>query len=300
MLRVAVVANPTSGRGLGARSAGVVLPRLRSHGMEVRDVSASTAATALQRAAAAVRGGVDALFVVGGDGMVHLGVNACATTEVPLGIVAAGAGNDSARGLELPVDDPIGAVDRAVEALRCGRRVALDAGRVATADGVERWFLGVLSAGFDALVNERANGWGWPRGRLRYPLAIARELPAFRPLRYRLELDGADVEELAMLVSVANGASYGGGMRIAPDASYTDGLLDVVVLGPVSKAEFARVFPTVYSGRHVHHRAVTVRRVRSVAVATPGRDLVVYADGERIGPTPIRCEVVPRAVRVLA
>ncbi len=113
-------------------------------------------------------------------------------------------------------------------------------------------------------------------------------------------LDGEEVVEEAMLVSVANGTSYGGGMRIAPDASYTDGLLDVVTLGPVSKAEFVRVFPTVFSGRHVHHPAVTVRRARALSLDTPGRALVVYADGERIGPTPMQCEVVPRAVRVLA
>lgn len=299
-MRVAVVANPTSGQGQGARSATVVLERLRRHGVEVRDVSASTAAAALHQAAAAVTGGVDALFVVGGDGMTHLGVNACAGTEVPLAVVAAGSGNDAARGLDLPIGDPAKAIDRAVERLRENRFRTVDAARAETADGTRRWYLGVLSAGFDALVNERANGWTWPRGRMRYNLAIARELPTFRPMRYRLELDGEQLDELAMLVSVANGTSYGGGMRIAPDASYTDGLLDVVVLGPVSTPEFVRVFPTVFTGRHVHHRAVTVRRARTVSVETPDRDLVVYADGERVGPTPIRCEVVAASVRVLA
>lgn len=299
-MRVALVANPTSGKGLGARSTSIVLERLRRHGVEVRDVSASTAATARHQAVAAVNGGVDALLVVGGDGMTHLGVNACAGTGVPLGVVAAGTGNDSARGLELPLGDPAKALDRAVEGLREGRSRALDAARVQTADGTRRWFLGVLGAGFDALVNERANGWTWPRGRMRYNLATARELPAFRPISYHLELDGSSVDERAMLVSVANGASYGGGMRIAPDASYTDGLLDVVVLGPVSTVALLRLFPKVYSGRHVHHRAVSVRRVRALTLETPGRDLVVYADGERIGPTPIHCEVVPAAVRLLA
>ena len=121
-VRVALVANPTSGKGLGARSTTTVLERLRRHGVEVRDVSASTAAAARHQAVAAVNGGVDALFVVGGDGMTHLGVNACAGTGVPLGIVAAGSGNDSARSLDLPVGDPAKAVDRAVEQLRSGTR----------------------------------------------------------------------------------------------------------------------------------------------------------------------------------
>ncbi len=299
-MRVALVANPTSGKGMGARSTSIVLERLHHHGVQVRDVSASTAAAARHQAAAAVASGVDALLVLGGDGMAHLGVNACAGTSTPLALVAAGSGNDSARGLDLPVRDPALAVDEAVERLRAGSWRELDAARVLTGDGTRRWFLGVLSAGFDALVNERANDWTWPRGRMRYNLAIARELPAFAPIHYLLELEGVETDEQAMLVSVANGTSYGGGMRIAPDASYTDGLLDVVVLGPVSKPEFVRVFPTVFSGRHVHHPAVSVRRVRALSLDTPERRVVVYADGERIGPTPIRCEVVPRALRVLA
>lgn len=299
-MRVAVVANPTSGKGLGARSTATVLARLQWHGFDVRDVSASTAGTAWQQAAAAVAGGLDALVVVGGDGMAHLGVNACAGTDVALAVVPTGTGNDCARGMSVPLGDPGRAVDHAAERLKQVGSRALDLGRVQAGDGTRRWFLGVLSAGFDALVNERANSWTWPRGRSRYHLAIARELPRFRPIRYLVELDGEASQELGMLVSVANGTSFGGGMRIAPDASWTDGLLDVVVLGPVPTREFLRVFPTVYSGRHVAHPAVTVRRARTVSVSTPDRQVVVYADGERVGPTPIRCGVVPSAVRVLA
>lgn len=298
-MRVAVVANPTSGKGQGARVTATTVARLRKHGLEVRDVSASTAAAAAHQARAAVQAGVDALVVVGGDGMVHLGVNACAGTRVPLAVVPAGSGNDCARGLRLPLGDAGRAVDVAVGLLRGGAWRTVDAGRVRTADGTERWFLGVLSAGFDALVNERANGWTWPRGRMRYNIAIARELPGFRPMRYLLTLDDEKLDHHGMLVSLANGTSFGGGMKIAPEASWTDGLLDVVVLGPVSTPEFVRVFPTVFSGRHLRHPAVSVRRARTVGLETPDRVVVVYADGERVGPTPLRCEVVPAAVRVL-
>jgi len=296
---VAVVVNPTSGMGKGSRAGAVVLERMRRAGLDVRDASASTAAAARHQAASAVAAGVDALVVVGGDGMAHLGANACAGTQVPLGIIAAGTGNDVARGLGLPLD-PAAAVAQAISRLQRGQGRVVDAGRVRTADGTHRFYLGVLSAGFDALVNERANGWRWPRGRMRYNLATARELPGFKPLRYRLELDGVREELEGMLVSVANGTSFGGGMRIAPDALLDDGQLDVVVLGPVSTPEFLRVFPTVYTGSHVEHRAVTVRRARRVSITTLDRDVVVYADGERVGPTPLECEVAPGTVRVLA
>ena len=114
-----------------------------------------------------------------------------------------------------------------------------------------RWFAGVLGSGFDSMVNERANRMTWPSGRSRYNLAILAELRTFRPVPYTLELDGETWQTEAMLVAVGNGSSYGGGMRVCPDARLDDGLLDVTVLGPISKLEFLRVFPTVYKGTHV-------------------------------------------------
>lgn len=300
MSRVAVVANPTSGGGRGLKAAAATIAQLRSEGHQVTDVSAASAVAALHQARAAVASGVDALVVVGGDGMAHLGVNACSGTGVPLGLVPAGSGNDTARGLGIPVGDAARAARAASRVLAGGGGRLLDAGRTINTGGDVRWFLGVLSAGFDALVNERANGWSWPRGRLKYNLAIARELPPFRPMRYDLVLDGQASRIEAMLVAVANGTSFGGGMRIAPDARPDDGLLDVVVLGPLPKWEFVRVFPSVFSGAHVRHRAVSVQQVRCVSVSTPDVPVVGYADGERVWPLPLRCEVVPGAVRVLA
>lgn len=299
-MRLAVLANPTSGQGYGRIATALALHRLRRSGATVLDLSAPTAQVAREQAAAAVAGGVEALVVVGGDGTVHLGANVVAGTCVPLGIVAAGTGDDIARALGLAPREPARSADRLLEHLEHARVRTVDAGLARADDGTRRWFLGVLSAGFDALVNERANGWRWPKGPSRYNLAVARELPVFRPMRYRLELDG-EVEELrAMLVSIANGSSFGGGMKIAPEASMDDGLFDVVVLGSVSTARFVRVFPRVYTGAHVSDPAVRVRRARRVRIEVPDRRLTVYADGERVGPAPLDAEVVPGAVRVLA
>jgi diacylglycerol kinase (ATP) len=173
----------------------------------------------------------------------------------------------------------------------------VDAARC-TGPGTDRWFAGVLGAGFDAVVNERANRWSWPRGRMRYNLAIARELPVFRPRDYELELDGVRHRTRAMLVAVGNGPSYGGGMQVVPDARLDDGLLDVMVLEPVSRLEFLRIFPRVYSGSHVSHPRVVLHRARSVRVEAAG--IVGYADGERFGPLPLTSEVRPGALRLLA
>jgi len=296
--RIALAVNPTAGKGRGARAGLQVTRQLRGAGLHVRVLVATNAAALARDAAAAVAGGLDALVVVGGDGMVNLGVNAVAGTPTPLGIVPAGTGNDVARSLGVPTGDSAAAADlirRGVDGAG-GPRIGVDAVRC-TGEHVDRWFAGVLAAGFDAVVNERANRWSRPRGRMRYNLAIARELPVFRPRRYVIDLDGECWETSAMLVALGNAPCYGGGMRVCPDARMDDGLLDVLVLEPVSRTEFVRIFPKVYSGRHVEHPRVVVRRARRVRVAADG--IVGYGDGERFGPLPLCCETVPKALHVI-
>lgn len=309
--RVVLLVNPSSGAGRGAAVGDAALTRLRGLGHEVEQVVAPDAATAERLATRAVsRSGsdaVDALVVVGGDGVVHLGLNVVAGTGVPLGVVPAGTGNDLARAWGLP-SDPVAAVDTVDACLRLRSVRRLDAVRTVPVDGAggdARWVAGVVAAGFDAVVNERANGWRWPRGAARYNLAIARELPVFRPVPYRLVLDGQVWETESLLVAVANTASYGGGMRIAPDASATDGLLDVVVVRPVPLHRFVRLFPKVYQGTHVELDVVEVRRAATVEVTVDGggrhpRPIVAYGDGERLGSLPRRFTATPGAVAVLA
>lgn len=292
--RIAIAVNPISGKGRGRRLGSQVAALLQAQGHDLLDLTGGTAAEGFDRALTAVASGIDALVVVGGDGMVNLGVNAVAGTGVPLGIVPAGTGNDIAVSLGLPVLD----ARAAAAVIEAGAVRRIDAVRRTEGEGHPRWYAGVLCGGFDAVVNERANSWAWPRGRMRYNLAIARELPVFRPLKYELELDGEHWVTEAMLVAVGNGTSYGGGMHITPDASYDDGLLDVLVVGPLSIPRLLTVFPKVFSGQHTSHPAVTVRRARTVRLSAAG--VVAYADGERFGELPLEIEVVPAAVGVLA
>lgn len=312
-LHLGLLVNPSSGGGRGAAVGRATGDRLRELGHQVQVLTAADAAgaRALVRAATAVRGddALDALVVIGGDGAVHLGVDAVAGTSLPLGVIPAGTGNDVARCLGLPLD-AVSAVETLDACLRLGLRHDVDAIRVSRSgtggagDGGSSWVAGVVAAGFDAVVNERANRMRWPRGRARYNLAIARELPTFRPVPYSLVLDGVPWDTEGLLVAVANTATYGGAMRIAPDASPSDGLLDVVVVGPVGLARFARLFPRVYAGTHVDVDAVQVRRARTVEVAVDQggarpRPIVAYGDGERLGPVPLTFRAEPGALSVL-
>ena len=300
--RVVLLLNPTSGKGRATAAAPVAIARLQERGHQVVQVVGSDAADALARLRAAIaEAPTDAVVACGGDGTVHLCLQAVAGSDVPLGILPCGTGNDSAMLLGLP-KDPLAGADVIADALAAGRSRDVDAGHAVSADGIQRWFLGVLSSGFDSMVNERANTMTWPSGQARYVRAILAELRVFKPVPYEMVLDeGLDTEirqeKRGMLVAVGNGVSYGGGMKVCPSALIDDGFLSVTFLDELSTPTFLRVFPTVYNGTHVKRAEVHVHSATTVRLDAPGQ--VAYADGERIGPLPVEIRVMPHAVRLL-
>ena len=285
---IALLTNPTSGKGRGTRTAAIALPRLTEAGFRVRSLVGHDGAEALDLARECVADGVDSLVVVGGDGMVHLAAQVLAGTPTSLGIIPCGTGNDVARYLDIPRSDPQAAADvvvgsrtRTIDLARCGAQ----------------HFVTVMAAGFDSKVNERANAMSWPRGQMRYNLATLAELRVFEPLPYTLEMDG-EVRRLdAMLVAVGNGPSFGGGLRITHGAEFDDGWLDVVIIKPMSKVELVKTYPKLYTGAHTKHPQYEHHRVRCITVAAPG--IVAYADGERLGALPLTVEIAPDALKVL-
>jgi diacylglycerol kinase (ATP) len=286
---IALLTNPTAGKGRGAKVRTRALTRLRRAGLTVRDLQGRDPGEALDLARQCVADGVQALVVCGGDGMVHLAIQALATTATPLGIVPAGTGNDVARYFDIPRKDPDAAVDRVI----AGATRTVDLARSGS-----RFFVTVLAAGFDAVVNERANRMTWPKGQMRYNIATLAELRVFEPLPYTLQLDDRQVSLEAMLVAVGNGPSFGGGLRITEGAVLDDGLLDVVIIKPISKPDLIRTYPKLFKGTHIHHPQYEHHLVRSVTVAAPG--IVSYADGERFGPLPLTVECASGALTVLA
>jgi diacylglycerol kinase (ATP) len=136
-----------------------------------------------------------------------------------------------------------------------------------------------------------------PPGMAKYLLAMVQELRSFVPIPFTITLDGERVEREAMMVAVGNTGCYGAGMRVLPEAVPDDGLLDVLVVGALPKAEFLRTFPRVYRGTHLGHPAITLHRARTVTLEAP--EVVAYADGERVAPLPATCTIHPRALHVL-
>jgi diacylglycerol kinase (ATP) len=296
-LRIVVAVNPEACFGKSRSVGPMVIAELRAAGHDIVALTEPDYPHLAAAVEAAIDPKPDAVVVVGGDGMVGLAANALAGTGIPLGIIPSGSGNDMARGLGIPLRDPAAAIAVLLEAMQRAPRV-VDAATVVRPDGVRTWFAGVLSAGFDAIVNERANRMRWPRGRNRYNLALLLELAVLSPIRYRVVLDGVETVTDAVLVAVANNTSFGGGMLITPEAQLDDGLLDVFVVQPMSRIAFLRIFPRVFAGTHVTDPRVSIHRARRIRIEAEG--VVAYADGERVSKLPVDVEVAPGALSVLA
>jgi diacylglycerol kinase (ATP) len=286
--RVRLIVNPSSGKGRALELLPAVAGTLRDGGLELSIQLSRDFAEARAMAEQAVADGIDVLAVLGGDGMMHLGVNTVAAAHragdrrTTLGLIPAGTGNDLCRGLGLDPTDALAAT----KVVAAGRTREVDLALVGNT------FVGtVLATGFDALVNRRANEMTWPRGSSRYTLATLAELRVFSPLAYRLVLDGEVREQRAMLVAIGNTGYYGGGMHICPQADPFDGWLDVTIIHPVGRVTLLRLLPQMFSGKFARDDCVEQLRVREVTVEGPG--LVGFGDGELIGAAPLTACLAP-------
>lgn len=291
MTQLAVVANPAAGHGRGRRLLASVLARFEAAGATVTAHLPVHAEDAARACAQAVADGVDGLVVVGGDGTTHLGLNACAGSGVPLGIVPAGTGNDFVRSAGLPPR-----WSDAVDAILAGAARPVDLMGVTDAAGAACCVGSVVSTGFDERVARRADALPLNLGAPSYAWGVVAELARFRPQSYRLTTADGVRELDAILVAVANAGIFGGGIRIAPGFDLDDGLLDVTIVHPVPRRTLLRLFPSLFTGGFVTHPAIERFRVASITVDGP--DMLASADGEPLGPVPLACTARPRAVRI--
>ncbi|GAB2513329.1 diacylglycerol kinase [Paramicrobacterium agarici] len=295
-MRIAVAINPASSFGAHSAVGMRIVEALADRGVEVTTLVEASAEKLLAATVDAVRATPDVLVAVGGDGLVNLAINALAENQVPLAIVPTGTGNDLARGLGIARQKPDAAAQRILDSLRSGSIRSIDVG-VATTSAGERRFGGVVSVGFDARVNARANRMRWPRGRARYVVATLRELAGLRAERMTMAMDSEMTTRDVAFMSVANNRFIGGGMAIAPHARLDDGMLDVVRVDPISRVTLLTFFPRVFAGTHTRLPIVHERRVSEITVSGPKAD--VFADGENLGALPVSIRVLPRALRVI-
>lgn len=289
-----VIVNPTAGGGRAARLVPWLRERLASRPEAALHVT-RRAGEGEELAAQALGQGHDRIVAVGGDGTVQEVVNGLLSTSsgVELGIVPVGTGNDLARSIGLPVD--------AAEAWRVamGRSThTIDAARARNGDGAERWFASAGGVGFDAQVAAAmATRRGRGAGRAGYLLTTLSELRRFENRRVQITVDDERITRDVLFVAVANGAFYGGGMRIAPGAIVDDGRLDVCVVGDISRLTALRELPNLYRGTHVRHPSVTMLAGQTIAIEGDGGTRA-HLDGEPFGALPLDIRIVPRSLVV--
>jgi diacylglycerol kinase (ATP) len=286
-----VVANPSAGRGKAGKIVGTVDRLLHGAGVAHEIVVSDSGPDLEARARQAALDGVAVLGCIGGDGTVGLAANGLAGSDTTLAIFPSGTADDFANSIGLKK------LETAVRAVAEGSTVRIDTG-VVTTGAARRTFVAIASCGFDSEVNEAANAMTVNLGGTGpYVAALLKTLSRFTPAHFTIDLDGEVVTGPHMLVAVGNSTSYGGGMKVTPDASIVDGQLDVCMLQAVSKPTFLRAFPKVFRGTHVTHPAVRMARAKTVRIEADRR-VMVYADGERVGPAPATFEVVPGSLSV--
>lgn len=285
---VSLVVNPSAGGGRAARLLPKVEARLRALGLDLSTAITRDLEHARELALEGARAG-RVVVTLGGDGL--LGCVAGAVREVPdaiVGVLPGGRGNDFARGAGIPLD-----AEAACDVIAHGTPQAIDLGAAG-----DRVFVGIASLGFDSDANRIANSAPARLGQLVYVYGALRALAGWRHARFRVAIDSETIEFTGWSVAAANSKAYGGGMLLAPDASLTDGALDVVMISRTSRRFYARTLPKVFDGSHVDVSVVKVMRGREVRVEAD-RPFVVYADGDPIGELPITLRALPGALKVL-
>ncbi|NKY89366.1 diacylglycerol/lipid kinase family protein [Nocardia veterana] len=314
---VALVTNPHSGHGRGLAAAAVAAARFAERGVRVQEIRGGDAAETVRLVGDSIRAAdrPDAVVCAGGDGLVCVTLQALAGSGVPLGLLPGGTGNDLARELGVPDNDPRAAADIALG----GRTRTIDLGAVESTPDPEHaqgWAAGIEPAvahrpmrfatvagtGFDARVTLRANRMRRPKGSLRYSFAAVPELLGRLGVPYRIVLSGEPdggervVDTEAVMVAVGNTRTYGGGMLICPDAILDDGLLDLTVVGAMSRWEMVRLLPALAAGKRIDHPAVTHYCARTITLTA---EVPVTADGDPAGLLPATFRVEPGALTVL-
>ena len=285
-----LVVNSKAGKGRASKLAGRFEVLLKSNNLPYEIINKATYEETFSEYRLSIASGkFEKVVAIGGDGLVNLCLQEVAEQNIGLSVIPAGTGNDFARA----VGSHKKSVNEIFNIVRSQDPTTIDLGLVTGAFG-KRWYVQVLSTGFDALVNNLANRINWPRGQMKYTLATLLTLARFKPIPYELIIDGKQFKQDFMLLSVANGETYGGGMRICPDASNSDGIFDILLVHPVSKIVLLSIFPKVFTGKHVPHPKIDMIRGKKVQLSA---DASAFADGEFVSKLPIEITNVKNALK---
>ncbi|ASY23882.1 diacylglycerol kinase (ATP) [Candidatus Nanopelagicus abundans] len=284
-----LVANETAGKGKALQLANQFTDLLSQANQEFTLINEKSYEKTIEKLKAELSTNFySKLIAVGGDGLVNLCLQHLAQSGLTLGVIPAGTGNDFARAVGLNKMS----MNELFNLFTRTDPIKIDLGHVKSSTA-EKWFVQVLSTGFDAEVNSRANKIKWPRGKSKYTISTVRTLARFKPINYKIDIDSRKFDQSAMLFTIANGETYGGGMRICPGASNSDGFFEILLVRPVSRFVLLTIFPKVFKGNHIPHQKIDTYRAKVVTISAPTS---AYADGEYVAHLPITVTNVGNAL----
>ncbi len=300
-MKIIILSNPSAGGGKVRRVLHEAVEVLHHGGVEPQVLESRNQQHLLELARNARATQPDVVVSAGGDGTVHHVLNGLFPSEVPLGIIPVGRGNDFARGLGIPTNPR-----EAAEVLLKGKVREIDLAQARSADdspdkvgGRSLVYACIAGVGFDSIVTRYANDHGHRfHGRFAYIWAILRCLKSYRPQPLELTSDGQNFSGEIMYAVVGNSTSYGDGVKMTPLALLDDGLLDVCVVPAISKWELLCWVPRAYRGAHLAHPRIVYFQARRITLRSAAR-LELFGDGEFLQELPATIEVVPHALRVI-
>jgi diacylglycerol kinase (ATP) len=287
--QLGIIINPAAGRGKGAAALERLLPEIQSAWAgEVRLYKTTGPGDGTHQAEKAIAEGAVILVAAGGDGTLFEVIQAAAPKQIPVLSLPNGTGNDLVRTLG------ISSLEHAASLLQSGKVMRIDAGLL---EG--KRFVNILSCGFDAEVGDKINKkYRHLKGTAAYLAGVVSTLFSYKALPLTLEIDGTKIERKVMLCAVANAQTYGGGMKVSPHSVVNDGLLEVILVGEVSRFEFLKTFPKVFSGSHLSHPAISTYQGRRIKI-TSEKELAVGLDGDVIHRSEIEIIIDPLSVPII-
>ncbi len=310
-MRTKVIVNPVSGRGRTGRIWPEIARFIEALGICADYVFTEGHRHAVTLASQAVKQGYERVVAVGGDGTNLEVIEGIAGSDILMGIIPSGTGNDLARSLGVPRDhfkacmllrEPGEGTDSRYTGEypgRCVRRI--DIGKIRNPDSKAGWrhFANIAGIGFDAkIVKEVNDGAKWLKGTSAYLLTALKNLVGYSPVEMEISIDGNTFVREVALVAIGNGKYYGGGMMVTPGAVIDDGLFDICIAGDLTRLELVNMMIRVFSGEHVKHPKVEIVRGRNVLIRSK-HEVWCQADGEIIGKAPLEFEVVPGSISVI-
>lgn len=289
-MKTFVILNPSAGKGKSIDVRDIIESGLKKYSIDYEMYVSKNLDDMINATKTALEKDFQNFIAVGGDGTLHYVVNVLAGTDKNIGAIPTGSGNDATATLGITPD-----IEKCCHTIKNGKIKKIDLGLI----NDKYYYLCIAGSGFDSQVTYLANNTRMPvKGPMKYSYSVYKTLITFRPKKFFVDYDNNKRELYGMMIAASNMPTYGGGMRITPDADHEDGLFDVCIIKKMTKIHFIKIFPKVYEGKHVNDEHVEIFRTAALKLDSE-YPFSVFADGEYICKLPASFKMIPKKLNFI-